>query len=164
MTTPAVEPQPYIMESPFVSLGGKEIHCLASHVELNPDTDTTDTTTFCGKRTFPGATAWHLIITLYQSFEDDGTDQVLAEIWEDYQDKGEHPDYLIRPYRNRPVGPNNPEFSGTATPMPYTIISGDAGDASTVELDWVCDQWPDREDGVDPASTRGAKKQKADAV
>lgn len=150
------EPQPYIMTDPEILLNGKEIHCLASHIELNPDVATTDVTTFCGTKTFPGIVTWHFQATLYQSFDDDGTDSILCAIWDAYRDNGTHPTYEIKPYRDRPDGPNNPTFSGTLTPQLYTIISGDAGEASTVEIDWTCDQEPVRTPPCGTAGTAAA--------
>lgn len=140
----AVEPQPYIMNDPAITLNGQEIHCLASHVEIAPDVATNDVTTFCGTKTFPGNVTWHFRVTLFQSFDDNGTDQILCNIWDAYTAGGTHPAFEVQPFKDRPEGPNNPTFSGTVTPQPYTLIAGDAGAPSTVDIDWTCDQEPTR--------------------
>ena len=46
------------------------------------------------------------------------------------------------PYKSQPVSATNPEWSGELIPQPYAPINGDAGDASTVELEWSLDGAP----------------------
>lgn len=138
------EPLPYIGNDPYIALNDHEKHCLASHVELSPDVSTVDTPTFCGVKVFQGTVTWHLRLTLYQSFDDEGTDDNLATLWNAYVTNGEPVRFVIRPYRNRPVGKNNPQFSGEVTPQQYPLINVDAGAASTIELDWVLINPPTR--------------------
>ncbi|MBO0880550.1 MAG: hypothetical protein J2P17_09435 [Mycobacterium sp.] len=134
------EPQPYIMVNPFIELNGEEVHCLASHLELAPDINIVETTTFCGVQEFPGSEKWYFRLTMYQSFDDDGADQILQGCLA----VGGPVAYRVAPYRERAIGANNPIFSGEVVPRKYPIISGDAGEASEIELEWTMTAEPDR--------------------
>jgi hypothetical protein len=50
--------------------------------------------------------------------------------------------FEVVPYKSQPIGPTNPSFTGMVIPQPYSPINGDAGDASTVELEWSMDGAP----------------------
>jgi hypothetical protein len=45
--------------------------------------------------------------------------------------------YKVQPFRDLPISPNNPEYSGQVITQPYTLISGDAGAASTIDIEWT---------------------------
>lgn len=138
------EPQPFIANDIGIEINGVDIHCLASHVEIAPDTNTTDVTTFCGVQTFPGSVTWHFRATLYLSYDADGTDDLLCGIWDAYETDGSRPTFTVKPFQGRPTGPGNPEFSGTLIPQDYPLIVADAGEAPTIDLDWTCVGKPTR--------------------
>ena len=50
--------------------------------------------------------------------------------------------FSILPYKSQPISQTNPEYTGNVIPKPYSPINGDAGDASTVELEWSLDGAP----------------------
>jgi hypothetical protein len=129
--TPTV-PNPVILDNAALSIDGKPLDCLTNHLEISPDTSVTTLDTFCGSRDYPGITKWSLVATLYQSFDPDATEDVLSAAVAG----GEPVPFTVLPDRSQPVGPTNPEFSGEVIPQPYAPINGDAGDASTIELEW----------------------------
>jgi hypothetical protein len=88
--------------------------------------------TFCGSTDYPGNTKWTLNATLVQSFDTGATEDILSQAVE----SGGPVPFSIVGYRDRPVGPTNPEWSGMVIPQPYAPINGDAGAESTVELAW----------------------------
>ena len=59
-----------------------------------------------------------------------------------YKADGTLPTYEVIPYKNQPVSATNPKWSGEVIPQDYSPINGDAGDASTVELEWSCSGEP----------------------
>jgi len=139
MATPAPEPQPLILNNASVKISTdgtvtnlKELACVANHVELSPDVSVTTLDTMCGSRDYPGTVKWALVLTLYQSFDPDATEEVLSAA----VDGGVPVAFSIMGYRDQPIAATNPEWSGLVIPQPYAPINGDAGDASTVELEW----------------------------
>ena len=134
MTPPVVvEPLPLILTNASVILDGTELACVANHVELSPDINITTLDTFCGSRDYPGTVKWSLILTLYQSFDVDATEDVLSRCVAG----GVPVPFTIAGYRDVAAGTaTNPSWSGDVIPQPYAPINGDAGDASTVELEW----------------------------
>jgi hypothetical protein len=134
------EPLPLILDDASLKISTddtvanlKELACVTNHIELSPDVSTTTIDTMCGSRDFPGQVKWSLVATLYQSFDPDATEEVLsAAVANDGPVAFE-----IVPYKSKPVGPTNPAWSGLVIPQPYAPINGDAGDASTVELEWA---------------------------
>jgi hypothetical protein len=147
MTDVAAEPQPYIMVDPEITLDGEDIHCLASHVELAPDVNVVETPTFCGVKEFPGSVKWYFRVTLYQSFDDNGTDQILRAA----RTKAIVP-FTVLPFSGVAVSVNNPQFSGQVITKPYTLLSGDAGAASTIELEWTMTAEPEVSTGTAPSN------------
>jgi hypothetical protein len=138
MATPAAEPMPLILTNASLKLGVApgttltELACLANHVEISPDVSITTVDTFCGSRDYPGQVKWSLIATLFQSFDPDATEEVLSEIIA----SGENAFFEVVGYRDQPVSATNPAWSGEVIPQPYSPINGDAGDTSTVDLEW----------------------------
>ena len=139
MATPAPEPMPVILTNASLKLGPgpapgtlTELACVTSHVEISPDVAITTLDTFCGSRDYPGQVKWALIATLYQSFDPDATEDVLSAILA----SGENAFFEVMGYRDQPVSDTNPAWTGEVIPQPYSPINGDAGDASTVELEW----------------------------
>ena len=109
-----------------------ELACVANHIELSPDVTVTTLDTMCGSKDYPGTTKWSLIATLYQSFDVDATEETLSAALA----LGEPVPFEVVPYKSQPVSATNPKWSGDVIPQPYSPINGDAGDASTIELEW----------------------------
>jgi len=109
-----------------------ELACLTNHIELSPDVSVTTLETMCGARDYPGTVKWSLIATLYQSFDPAATEEVLSGA----VDGGVPVAFEVKGRRDQPVSATNPKWTGQVIPQPYAPISGDAGDASTVELEW----------------------------
>lgn len=132
-------PQPLILDDASVKISTdgtrtnlKELACVANHVELSPDVSITTLDTMCGSTDYPGTVKWSLILTLYQSFDTDATEDVLsAAVAFDGPVAFE-----VMGYKSSPVGADNPVWYGEVIPQPYAPINGDAGDASTIELEW----------------------------
>jgi hypothetical protein len=116
--------------------GLKELACLANHIELSPDVSITTLDTMCGSKDYPGVVKWSLIATLYQSFDTDATEDVLSGALDLYEADGSTAPFEILGYKSKAIGADNPAWQGELIPQPYSPINGDAGDASTVELEW----------------------------
>jgi len=152
MSTPAPEPQPLILNNASIKIAGtplvadlKELACVANHIELSPDVSVTTLDTMCGSRDYPGTVKWALIATLYQSFDPDATEDVLSKAVAG----GVPVAFEVSGYRDRAAGvADNPTWSGLVIPQPYAPINGDAGDASTVELEWSVVGEPERTPAV----------------
>lgn len=137
------EPLPLILTDASLKLsddgteaGLTELACVANHIELSPDTTITTLDTMCGSRDYPGTVKWALLATLYQSFDPAATEEVLSAAMAAYRADGSLCPFEIIPYKSQPIGPTNPSWSGELIPQDYSPINGDAGDASTVELEW----------------------------
>lgn len=126
------EPLPLILTDAGLTISGKDLACVTNHLELSPDVTITTLDTFCGSTDYPGVVKWSLIATLYQSFDPDATEDVLSAAVAG----GIPVPFTIVPYKSQPVSETNPEWSGELIPQPYAPINGDAGDASSVELEW----------------------------
>ena len=126
------EPLPLILTDASLTISDEELACVTNHLELAPDVTITTLDTFCGTTDYPGTVKWSLIATLYQSFDPGATEDVLSAA----VDGGLPVPFVVKPYKSLPVGATNPSWSGTLIPQPYAPINGDAGDASTVELEW----------------------------
>jgi hypothetical protein len=112
--------------------GLTELACLANHIEISPDVSITTLDTFCGSRDYPGIVKWSLVATLYQSFDTDATEDVLSGALA----SGGPVPFEVLGRRDDPVSATNPSFSGYVIPQPWPPINGDAGDVSTVDLEW----------------------------
>ena len=142
-------PLPLILDDAGVKIGDgatptealRELACVTNHLELTPDVAITTLDTLCGSVDYPGTVKWSLVATLYQSFEADATEDVLSEAVA----AGVPVGFEITAYKSQPVGPTNPKWSGQVIPQPYSPINGDAGDASTVELEWSVVGEPEKE-------------------
>jgi len=110
----------------------KELACVASHLELSPDTAVTTVDTFCGSTDYPGQTKWSLVATLVQSLDTGATEEILSAA---VAFDGPVP-FEVVPYRSKAISAANPAWSGMVNPAPYSPINGDAGDASTIDLEW----------------------------
>lgn len=138
-------------------VGLTELGCVANHVELSPDVTITTLDTMCGSVDYPGAVKWSLILTLYQSFEAAATEEVLSAAVA----LGTPTPFSIIGYKSQPVSATNPEWSGMVIPQPYSPINGDAGDASTVELEWSVDGAPTK--SITPLPLAAGEETEAEA-
>jgi hypothetical protein len=138
MSVTTTEPMPLILTDASIKIGGTELACVANHIELSPDTAVTTLDTMCGSRDYPGTVKWSLVATLYQSFDTGATEDTLSAAVAAYRVDGTPVDYVVAGYKDRPIGPDNPSWSGQAIPKDYSPINGDAGDASTIDLEWSC--------------------------
>jgi len=123
---------PLILDNASLKLDGETLDCVVNHLELNPDVAVTTVDTFCGSTDYPGNVKWALVVTLYQSFDAGATEEILSTIVA----AGDPVPFEILPYRDQTVSPTNPKFTGEVVPQPYSPINGDAGDASTIDLEW----------------------------
>jgi hypothetical protein len=137
------EPLPLILTDASLKIsddgteaGLTELACVLNHIELSPDTTVTTLDTMCGSRDYPGVVKWSLLATLYQSFDPAATEEVLSAAMAAYRADGSLVPFEIVPYKSQPVSATNPSWSGELIPQDYSPINGDAGDASTVELEW----------------------------
>jgi hypothetical protein len=139
--------KPLILTDPSIKIGTDELDtslvelaCDASHIELTPDTEITTVDTFCGSTDYPGITKWSLVATLVQSFDPEATEEVLSAAVE----SGGPVPFEIIPYKSQPISETNPAWRGTVQPAPYSPINGDAGDVSTVDLEWAVLDGPNK--------------------
>ena len=140
-------PTPLILDDAGILIGDGaatevfgELACVANHVELAPDTSVTTLDTMCGSVDYPGATKWALVLTLYQSFDPDATEDVLSAAV-----AADGPvSFKIIPRKTQPISETNPIWTGKVMPQPYPPVNGDAGEASTIELEWGVTEGPDK--------------------
>ena len=151
MGTATPEPTPLILTDASIKINGTELACLANHVELAPDTNVTTLETMCGSKDYPGTVKWSLTATLYQSFDTDATEDTLSAAVAAYKADGTLATYEVAGYKSRPIGADNPSWSGSVIPKDYPPINGDAGAASSIEIEWSCSDVPTK--SVTPEST-----------
>jgi len=159
MATPAPEPAPLILTNASLKIAGtplvadlKELACVTNHIEISPDVSTTTLDTMCGSRDYPGTVKWALIASLYQSFDPDATEEVLSAAVEG----GEPVPFEVIGWRDKPVGVDNPAWTGMVIPQPYSPINGDAGDASQVDIEWSIVGTPTK--STSPSALTAAQK------
>ena len=133
----ATEPTPVILYNPELTINDVSLKCLMSHVELNPDVTTIEIKTSCGIREYPGSVKWTLKASLYHSFDVDGTNEVLTAAVEG----GVPVPFTVVPSSSKPISATNPEYTGELIPQPFTPLSGDVGDSSSVDLEWSIIGW-----------------------
>jgi hypothetical protein len=136
VTQPAAEPTPLILTNASLMIDDVELACVANHVEVSPDVSVTTLDTFCGSRDYPGTVKWSLVATLYQSFDAGATEETLSAAYDAYKLDGTAATFRVCGTRDAPVSATNPEWTGEVIPQPHAPINGDAGDASTVDLEW----------------------------
>jgi hypothetical protein len=130
--------------------------CLLSHIEITPDVQVTTVETMCGTRDYPGTVKWSLVASLFQSFDLDATEDVLSAAVA----LGTPTPFAVTAYKSQPVSATNPRWTGMVIPQPYAPINGDAGDASTIDLEWALEGAPVKEiaDVVADAASAGARR------
>jgi hypothetical protein len=130
------ELQPIILIDPVLTIDGADLKCLMSHIELTPEVTTVEVKTSCGVKEYPGSVKWTLNATLYHNNEVGGTNEVLTAAVE-----GGVPVPFTVTASSKPVSDTNPEYTGEVVPQPFTPLSGDVGDASSVDLEWSIIGW-----------------------
>lgn len=127
---------PIILVDPVLTIDGVDLKCLMSHVEIVPDVTTVEIKTSCGVKDYPGSVKWSLHATLYHNFDPDGTNETLTAAVAG----GVPVPFTVTP-SSKPVSTTNPQFEGELVPQPFTPLSGDVGDASSVDLEWSIIGW-----------------------
>jgi len=136
----ATELAPLILDNAGLKIGDgadptevlTELACVLNHIELTPDVSVTTLTTMCGEKDYPGVVKWSLVATLYQSFDPAGTEEVLSTALESGVPVG----FELIGRRDDVVSATNPIWTGQVIPQAYSPINGDAGEVSTIELEW----------------------------
>src|SRR4029453_7366145 len=49
--------------------------------------------------------------------------------------------FSVLPSSSSPIGATNPQYTGDLIPQPFTPLSGDVGDASSIDLEWSIAGW-----------------------
>ena len=137
-----VPASPLILNDAYFELIGVNLRCLVQHLEVSPENKVVTVTSFCSETDYPGVTKWHLRVTFYQSFDPGAVYDTLNAAYQAYQASGTPAAFKARPYSSRLPAANNPIISGFAIPQPFDIITGDAGAASQVQIDWNLTQVP----------------------
>jgi hypothetical protein len=153
-----VAAQPLILNDAYFELTGVNLRCLVQHLEVSPEVKAVTVTSFCAETDYPGAIKWHLRATFYQSFDVGAVYDTLNAAYLAYQASGTPANFKARPYSSKVAAANNPIISGYAIPQPFDLLTGDAGAASQVQIDWNLTQWPTVDKGVVAATgaTAGA--------
>src|SRR4051794_39345799 len=108
------ELQPLILVDPELTISGKSLKCLMSHVEITPDVSTIEIKTSCGTKEYPGTIKWTLKASLYHSFDPDGTNEVLTSA----VTGGVPVPFVVIPSAAAVVSATNPAFTGELIPQP----------------------------------------------
>jgi hypothetical protein len=127
---------PLVLNDCYFELGGVNLRCLVQHLEVSPENKPVTVTSFCSETDYPGVTKWHLRVTFYQSFDVGATYATLNAALTAYNASGTAVNFKARPYSSRVAASNNPIISGMAIPQPFDLLTGDAGAASQVQIDW----------------------------
>jgi hypothetical protein len=130
------ELEPLILVDPVITIDANDLKCLMSHVEITPDVTTIEVKTSCGVREYPGTVKWTLKVSLYHSHDPAGTNEVLTAAVEG----GVPVDFTVTPSSDV-VSATNPEYTGQLIPQPFAPVSGDVGDASSIDLEWSITGW-----------------------
>jgi hypothetical protein len=139
---------PLILNDAYFELTGINLRCLVQHLEVAPEVKQVTITSMCAETDYPGAIKWHLRLTFYQSFDVGATYDTLRAAYDAYLASGAPAAWKARPYSSRIASANNPIIAGFAIPQPFDIISGDAGAASQIQIDWNCTQEPTVDKGA----------------
>ena len=155
---PEVQATPLILNDAYFELTGVNLRCLTKHLEIVPEVKMVTQTTFCSETDYPGAVKWHLRVTFGQSFDVGAVYDTLAAARAAYEDTGQPCGFKARAYASRIASASNPIISGFAIPQPFDLLTGDAGAASDVTIDWNCTEEPTVDKGIVAAggATAGA--------
>src|SRR4051794_20681017 len=149
---------PLILNDGYFEITGVNLRCLVKHLEIAPEVKQVTVTTFCAETDYPGSVKWHLRATLYQDFSPGSTFATLNAAYSAYVASGTPAVFKARPYSSRTASATNPVISGFAIPQPFPLLSGDAGAASEVQIDWNLTAVPTVDNGAVAATgaTAGA--------
>ena len=125
-------PLPLILDDVELKIGTDSLKCLLSHIEVSPDITTVEIKTMCGSTDYPGTIKWLLRATLYMSYDVDGTFEILKAA----VDAGVPVAFQVIPKGSTAVSATNPSIEGQVIPQPFDYINGDAGEASTIDIEW----------------------------
>lgn len=128
---------PLILYNPELTINAVTLKCLMSHIELVPDVSVVEIKTSCGVKEYPGTVKWTLKASLYHSFDPEGTNEVLTAAVA----AGVPVPFTVVPSAGNPVSATNPEYSGELIPQSFAPLSGDIGDASSIDLEWSIVGW-----------------------
>jgi hypothetical protein len=155
---PEVQGTPLILNDAYFELTGTNLRCLVKHLEIVPEVKQVTITTFCSETDYAGAVKWHLRVTFAQSFDVGAVYDTLNAARAAYEASGQPCGFKARPYASRIASASNPIISGLAIPQPFDLLTGDAGAASDVQIDWNCTEEPSVDKGAVTATgaTAGA--------
>lgn len=139
---------PLILTDAYFELSGTNLRCLVNHLEVSPEVKQITVTTLCAETDYPGPVKWHLKITFQTTFDTGAVYDVLNSALTAYNASGTPVPFKARPYSSRVAAANNPIISGLAIPQPFDLISGDAGAASEVQIDWTLSGTPSVDRGA----------------
>ena len=147
-----VQSTPLILNDAYFELTGVNLRCMVKHLEVTPENKLVTVTTFCSETDYPGVTKWHLKVTFYASYDVGSTFATLNAALAAYTASGVPAPFKARGKASLAASASNPVISGFAIPQPFTLIGGDAGAASEIEIDWNLSQPPSVDSGVVPAT------------
>ena len=155
---PEVHASLLILNDAYFEMSGVNLRCLVKHLEIVPEVKMITQTTFCAETDYPGSVKWHMRVTFGQSFDVGATYDTLAAARAAYENTGQPAAWSARPYASRIASASNPIIAGFALPAPFDLLTGDAGAASDVQIDWNCTDEPTVDKGVIAANgaTAGA--------
>lgn len=142
MVTAAGDPNPapglpLILNDCYFEISGVNLRCFVKHLEATAvDVAKVTVTTFCSRTDYPGTVKYTLKVTFYQSFATGSVYDTLAAALAAYKSAQTPTNFKARPYASRPAAADNPVISGMVVPTDFVILSGDAGEASEVEIEW----------------------------
>ena len=139
---PEVHATPLILNDAYFELTGVNLRCLVKHLEIVPEVKMVTQTTFCSETDYPGAVKWHLRVHFGQSFDPGATYATLAAARAAYEASGQPAAFKAWAYASRIASASNPIISGFSIPQPFELLTGDAGAASDVAIDWNCTAEP----------------------
>ena len=145
---PEVHATPLILNDAYFELTGVNLRCLTKHLEIVPEVKMVTQTTFCSETDFPGAIKYHLRVHFGQSFDPGATYYTLQAAYDAYVASGQPAAFKARAYASRVASAANPIISGFAIPQPFELLTGDAGAASDVAIDWNLTEPPNVDGGA----------------
>ena len=145
---PEVHATPLILNDAYFELTGVNLRCLVKHLEIVPEVKMVTQTTFCSETDYPGAVKWHLRVTFGQSFDVGAVYDTLNAARTAYESNSTPCGFKARAYSSRVPSASNPIISGLVIPQPFELLTGDAGAASDVKIDWNCTDEPNVDHGL----------------
>lgn len=137
-----------VLRDAFIEVAGVDMSCHVSSVEINLVKDEIETTSFCGvgRERVAGLKDDSITLNFQQDYAAGMVDDTLFPLWDDESEFV----IRVRPTQSLPVGPDNPEYSGTFILLEYAPLSGSVGELSETEV-----TFPAQRDGI-TRSTEGS--------